>query len=72
MDVRDARVFELGLNPADMNRFDLTVSMDAAGEPRFEVTPRFDLSLGFHVGLVASELSSAPPPTCSTRRTISA
>ncbi len=61
VDVRDARVFELGLNLADMNRFDLTVSMDAAGEPRFEVTPRFDLSLGFHVGLVASELSSAPP-----------
>jgi hypothetical protein len=59
--VRGATIFDLGLNPNDMRRFDLKVTLDAGGQPRFEITPRFDLSLGFHLGLVATDLSSAPP-----------
>jgi len=58
--VHDAQVFDLGLNPSDGHKFDLTVSLNDAGEPRYEVTPRYDLSLGFHFGLVASEFSSPP------------
>jgi hypothetical protein len=59
--VRANTIFDLGLNPNDMRRFDLKVTLDAAGEPRFEITPLFDLSLGFHLGLVANDLSNPPP-----------
>jgi hypothetical protein len=60
--VRGAKIFELGLNPGDMHRFDLVVSLDAAGQPRFAVTPRFDLSMGFHFNAVTSDYARETPP----------
>jgi len=58
--VRGLDIFDLDLNPADNRRFDLRVSVDQAGEPHFDVTPRFDLSLGFHLGKIASDFNSPP------------
>lgn len=57
-----ATIFDLGLNPSDSHRFDLVVSLDAAGQPRFAVTPRFDLSMGFHFGLVANDFPRESQP----------
>jgi hypothetical protein len=57
-----AKIFELGLNPGDMHRFDLVVSLDGAGQPRFAVTPRFDLSMGFHFMSVASDFARESQP----------
>jgi hypothetical protein len=59
--VRGARIFDLGLNPNDSHRFDATVTLDAAGNTQVAITPRFDLALGFHLGLVASDFSNQPP-----------
>jgi hypothetical protein len=62
--VRGMSIFDLDLNPSDMRRFDLRVSIDAAGEPHFEVTPRFDLSLGLHFGLITNDfVRESPPPS---------
>lgn len=60
--VRGTSIFDLSLNPMDSDRFDLRVTVDAAGEPHFDVTPRFDLSLGFHLGAVASDFSPTNQP----------
>jgi hypothetical protein len=60
--VRGASVFDLGFNPNDMHRFDLRISLDAAGEPHFELTPRFDLSLGFHLAAVAADFAPDNQP----------
>ncbi|HVX94043.1 MAG TPA: hypothetical protein VHK47_03945 [Polyangia bacterium] len=57
-----ATIFDLGLNPSDNHRFDLVVSLDGAGQPRFAVTPRFDLSMGFHFGAVANDFPRESPP----------
>jgi len=61
VDVRGARVFDLGLNPNDARKFDLRVSLDASGQPQAEITPRFDLSMGWHLGVVAADYSTPPP-----------
>jgi hypothetical protein len=50
-------IFDLGLNPSDNHRFDVRVTVDGANEPHFEITPRFDLAIGAHFGLVASEFA---------------
>jgi hypothetical protein len=60
--VRGTDIFDLDLNPADNRRFDLRVSLDQAGEPHFDVTPRFDLSLGFHFGAIASDYNPGSQP----------
>jgi len=60
VDAHCARLFDLSLNPNDGHRFDLTLSADANDQALAEVVPRFDLALGFHLGAVASELSSPP------------
>jgi hypothetical protein len=60
--VRGASIFTLDLNPSDMRRFDLALTLDAAGEPHFAVTPRFDLSLGFHLGAVAADYAPQSQP----------
>jgi hypothetical protein len=60
--VRGTSIFDLGLNPSDMHRFDLRVTLDAAGQPHFAVTPRFDLSLGFHLGAVAADFGAQSQP----------
>jgi len=61
IDAHGARIFDLGLNPNDMRRFDARLFIDAAGQPEAQLTPRFDLDLGFHFGLVASEYTTPPP-----------
>jgi hypothetical protein len=60
--VRGARIFDLGLNPNDANRFDARVFVNAAGQTEAQLTPRFDLDLGFHLGLVAAEYTTPPAP----------
>jgi hypothetical protein len=61
--VRGAALFDVGLNPNDQHRFDVRVSLDQAGEPRFEITPRFDLSVGLHFNAVATDYArDAQPP----------
>ncbi|HMF39703.1 MAG TPA: hypothetical protein VKQ32_03355 [Polyangia bacterium] len=61
IDAHGARIFDLGLNPNDMRRFDARVFLNAAGQPEVQLTPRFDLDLGFHLGVVASEYTTPPP-----------
>ncbi|HXU03246.1 MAG TPA: hypothetical protein VN903_19905, partial [Polyangia bacterium] len=60
IDAHGARIFDLGLNPNDMRRFDATVSLNAAGQPEVQLTPRFDLGIGYHLGLVASDFTTPP------------
>jgi hypothetical protein len=60
VDAHGARIFELGLNPNDARHFDARLFVNAAGQPEIQVTPRFDLDLGFHLGLVASEYTTPP------------
>jgi hypothetical protein len=60
--VRGTPIFDLDLNPADMRRFDLDITLDAAGEPHFAVTPRFDLSMGFHFAAIASDYAPQSQP----------
>jgi hypothetical protein len=59
--VRGTHLFDLDFNPADGRRFDLLVKVGADDQPRFEVTPRFDLSLAFNLAAVAGELKNQPP-----------
>jgi hypothetical protein len=61
--VREMSVFDLGLNPSDMSRFDLKVTVDSANEPHFEITPRFDLRVGTHFSVIAADyaLDDQPP-----------
>jgi hypothetical protein len=60
--VRGASIFDLDLNPSDMRRFDLDVTIDGAGQPHFTVTPRFDLTLGFHFAQVAADYARENQP----------
>jgi hypothetical protein len=61
IDVRDMRIFDLTLNPADMHRFDLHLTDDqTTQEALAQLTPRFDLSLGFQLGLIASDYTTPP------------
>jgi hypothetical protein len=60
--VRGNDIFDLDLNPANNRRFDLRASVDQAGEPHFDVTPLFDLSLGFHLGVIASDFNAGSQP----------
>jgi hypothetical protein len=60
--VRGASVFDLDLNPTTNRQFDLRVSIDQAGEPHFDVTPLFDLSLAFHLGAVAGDFAADSQP----------
>ena len=60
VDAHGLRVFDLGLNANDARRFDARVFVNAAGQPEVELTPRFDLDLGFHLGRVASEYTTPP------------
>jgi hypothetical protein len=60
IDAHGARIFDLGLNPNDARRFDARLFLNAAGQPEVQVTPRFDLDVGFHLGLVAPEYTTPP------------
>jgi len=61
VDAHGARIFQLGLNANDARRFDARLFVNAAGQPEVQLTPRFDLDLGYHLGLVASEYTTPPP-----------
>jgi hypothetical protein len=58
--VRGVSIFDLNLNADSMRRFSGKVSVDGAGISRLEITPKFDLSLGFDYNAVASDFSSPP------------
>jgi hypothetical protein len=61
VDAHGTRIFDLGLNPYDMARFDAHLYVNAAGQPEIRVLPRFDLDVGYHLGRVASEYATPPP-----------
>ena len=61
VDAHGARIFDLGLNPYDMARFDAHLYVNAAGQPEIRMLPRFDLDLAYHLGRVASEYTTPPP-----------
>jgi len=61
VDAHGARIFDLGLNPYNMDRLDAHLYVNAAGQPEIRMFPRFDLDLGYHLGRVASEYTTTPP-----------
>jgi hypothetical protein len=61
-EVRGDRIIELNLNPADGRTFDATVTFTPEGLPRLALSPRFDLSLMFKLGLIAAELDQLGSP----------
>jgi hypothetical protein len=65
--VRGSHIFDLDFNPAAGRKFDLTVQADG-DQPRFEVTPAFDLSLAFNLGAVAGDFKD-PPASYLTHET---
>lgn len=60
-DVRGQQFLTVTLNPNNGNKLDYQVSLDANNQPQITVTPRFDLSIGAHLAVIASQLTSAPP-----------
>jgi hypothetical protein len=60
-DVRGQQFVTLALNPNNGNKFDYQLSLDANNKPQITLTPAFDLSIGAHLGVIASQLTSAPP-----------
>ncbi|HVZ72219.1 MAG TPA: hypothetical protein VHJ20_07580 [Polyangia bacterium] len=60
--VRGQSIFDLGLNPHDMNRFDLRITVDSANEPHFEITPRFALTVGTHFKNIANDYAVDDQP----------
>ena len=60
VEAHGARIFDLGVNPNDSRRFDARLFVNAAGQPEVQLTPRFDLDIGYHLGLVASEYTTPP------------
>lgn len=60
MDVRGKTIFQLDLNPDMLRRFDLRATATPTGGVRWEVAPRFDLSLLYKLGAVAADYDSPP------------
>jgi hypothetical protein len=60
VEVRTTKIFELGFNTTNANKMDLKIKPITGDQARFEITPRFDLSLKFGLESVASEFSSPP------------
>lgn len=60
-DVRGQQFVTVALNPNNGSKFDYQLSLDANNQPQITLTPRFDLSIGAHLGVIASQLTSAPP-----------
>jgi hypothetical protein len=60
VDVRGMRIFDLGLNPDAMRMLHVHATTNAAGLPRLEITPKFDLTLGYHLGAVAADYVTPP------------
>ncbi len=59
--VRGTHIFDLNFNAANARKFNVLAKVTGADVPRLELTPAFDLSLGFKLGAIASDFSSAPP-----------
>jgi hypothetical protein len=59
--VRGTHIVDIDFNPHDARKMDVLVTV-AGDVPRFAVTPKFDLALGFNLQAVASELKDAPRP----------
>jgi hypothetical protein len=60
--VRGVPLVDLGLNPSDMNRFDLDLLANTAGEVELAVKPRFDLSVGLHFNSVTADFARENQP----------
>jgi hypothetical protein len=60
VEAHGARIFDLGLNPNDARKFDARLFVNAAGQSEVQLTPRFDLDIGYHLGLVAGEYTTPP------------
>jgi hypothetical protein len=59
--VRGAHIFDLDFNPASGRKMDVKVLVTADDRPRFEISPKFDLSLKFNFGAVAADFDEPPP-----------
>jgi hypothetical protein len=60
VEVRSTKIFELGFNTANGNKMDLKIKPIAGDQARFEIAPRFDLSLLFGLQHVAGDFNSPP------------
>ncbi len=60
VEVRSTHIFDLKFNPGNGGKMDLKVKALPNDEARIEITPKFDLSLGFRFDAIAAELSSPP------------
>jgi hypothetical protein len=60
VDVRGTPIFALDVNANDGRKLDLTADASDAKRTAIELDPKLDLSLGFHLGVVQSELTEAP------------
>jgi hypothetical protein len=63
--VRGTHIFDLDFNAAAGRKMDLVVKSLPGDLPRFELTPRFDLTLAFNLGAVAADFSEPPPAYAS-------
>jgi hypothetical protein len=61
VEVRGSHIVDVAFNPASGNKMDLELRSLPGDETHIEITPRFDLSLGFAFEAIASELSAKPP-----------
>ena len=60
VEVRTTKIFELAFNTANASKMDLKIKPIADDQARFELSPRFDLSLAFKLMPVLGEFSEAP------------
>ncbi len=58
--VRGATIVDLNLNADTMRRFSGKVTSNVDGTARLEITPKFDLSLGFDFNAVVADFTSPP------------
>jgi hypothetical protein len=65
--VRGTHIFDLDFNPRDGRKMDVLITAPA-DVPRLAVTPKFDLSLAFNLGAIASDFKD-PPPAALTHET---
>jgi hypothetical protein len=60
-EVRFAHIVDVAFNPQSGNKMDLTVKSLAGGGSRFEISPRFDLSVGMKLKAVQADFAETPP-----------
>jgi hypothetical protein len=58
--VRGTHIFDLDLNPADGRKLDLVAKVIAGDRPRFEISPKLDLTAAFNLAAVAADFAEPP------------